>query len=126
MTQDLAKRSPSFGDNNYDDGFSDAPSSEQKMRTSYLRWTEQLHWTDRDGMAPPSPMLVHGIGESVRRWQTIDGVKRPEDITTEPLPDPDELNRTTPQSEWERQLDGSVGAGWKHEVLRLSREPGDR
>jgi hypothetical protein len=62
-------------------------------------------------------MLVHGVGESVRRWRTVDGVKKPEDITTKPLPDPEELNRTTPQSEWERQLDGNMGAGWKHEVF---------
>jgi hypothetical protein len=84
---------------------------------NYLRWTEQMHWIDRDGMAPPSPMLVYGVSESVRRWRTIDGVKRPEDITTKPLPNPEELNQTTPESEWERQLDGSVSAGWKHEVF---------
>jgi hypothetical protein len=117
MTNELTKRQPSFGDNDYDDGFSESSSSEQTMRSSYLRWTEQLHWIDRDGLPPPSPMLVHGVGESVRRWRTIDGMKQPEDITTRPLPDPDELNRTTPQSEWERQLDGTLGAGWKHEVF---------
>jgi hypothetical protein len=117
MTNELAKRQPSFGDDNYDDGFSDTSSSERTMRSSYLRWTEQLHWIDRDGMPPPSPLLVHGVGESVRRWRTIDGVKQPQDIWAKPLPDPDELNRTTPRSEWERQLDGSVGAGWKHEVF---------
>jgi len=117
MANNLAKRQPSFGDSNYDGGFSDASSSEQTMRSSYLRWTEQLHWIDRDGMPPPSPLLVHGVDESVRRWRTIDGIKQPQDIWTKPLPDPEELNRTTPQSEWERQLDGSVGAGWKHEVF---------
>jgi hypothetical protein len=117
MTNELAKRQPGFGERDYDDGFSDAPSTAQQMRSSFLRWTEQLHWIDRDGMTPPSPMLVHGVGESVRRWRTIDGIKQPEDITTKPLPDPEELNRTTPRSEWERQLDGNVGAGWKHEVF---------
>jgi hypothetical protein len=117
MSDKPANRQPSFGDSDYDDGFSDSPSSNQTMRSSYLRWTEQLHWIDRDGLPPPSPMLVHGVGESVRRWRTVDGVKQPEDITTKPLPDPEELNRTTPQSEWERQLDGSMGAGWKHEVF---------
>ena len=113
MSKELAKR---FGDDNYDDGFAQSSLSEQTMRSSYLRWTEQAHWTDGDGLPPPSPMLVHGISEWVRRWRTIDGVKRPQDITTKPLPDPEELNRATPQSEWERQLDGSVSAGWKHEV----------
>src|SRR5262245_17164642 len=114
MSNELTKRQPSFGESNYDDGFSESSSV---ARSSFLRWTEQLHWIDRDGMPPPSPMLVHGIGESVRRWKTIDGIKKPEDITTKPLPDPEQLNRTTPQSEHERQLDGSVGAGWKHEVF---------
>jgi hypothetical protein len=112
----LVKRQPGIGDSDYDDGFADEPS-EQPTRNSFLRWTEQLHWIDRDGIPPPTPMLVHGVGESVRRWRTIDGIKQPEDITTRPLPDPDELNRTTPQSEWERQLDGTLGAGWKHEVF---------
>jgi hypothetical protein len=113
----LVKREPSFGESNYDDGFSNAPSTTQPMRSSFLRWTEQLHWVDRDGMTPPSPMLVHGIDERVRRWRTIDGIKRPQDIVERPLPDPELLNQTTPQSEWERQLDGSVGAGWNHTVF---------
>jgi hypothetical protein len=118
MTNQLVKRQPSFGERNYDDGFSDAPSPTQTVRSpNFLRWTEQLHWVDRDGMAPPSPLLVHGVGESVRRWRTLGGKKEPEDIVEKPLPDPEELNRTTPQPEWERQLDGSVGAGWKHEVF---------
>jgi hypothetical protein len=118
MANDLAKRQPTFGDSNYDDGFSESASSAYPMRsTSFLRWTEQLHWIDRDRMTPPSPLLVYGIDESVRRWRTIDGKKQPQDIWTKPLPDRDELNRTTPQSEWERQLDGSVGAGWKREVF---------
>jgi hypothetical protein len=117
MTNELAKCQPSFGDSNYDDGFSDSGSPAKTMRGSFLRWTEQLHWIDRDGITPPSPMLVHGIDERVRRWRTIDGIKQPEDITTKPLPDPEELNRTTPQSEWERQLDGTVSAGWKHTVF---------
>jgi hypothetical protein len=68
-------------------------------------------------MKPPSPMLVHGVADSVRRWRTVNGGKQPEDIWTKPLPDVDELNKTTPQPEWERQLDGSVGPGWKHEYF---------
>jgi hypothetical protein len=113
MSNELVNR---FGDNNYDDGFSNSRSSKQVTR-NYLRWTEQTHWTDRDGIPPPSPMLVTGISESVRRWRTVDGVKKPEDITNIPLPDPVELNRTTPQSEWERQLDGKMSAGWAHTVF---------
>jgi hypothetical protein len=116
MSNELAKRPPSFGDSDYDDGFGDSPSSGQTMRSSYLRWTEQTHWLDRDGIPPPSPMLVHGISEWVRRWRTVDGSKQPEDITIKPLPDPEELNRITPESEWERQLDGTMSAGWRHEV----------
>jgi hypothetical protein len=116
MANELAKRQPNFGDSDYDDGFAESTSS-TGARSSFLRWTEQLHWIDRDGIAPPSPMLVHGVDESVRRWREINGVKQPEDITTKPLPDPEELNQTTPKSEWTRQLDGSIGAGWKHEVF---------
>jgi hypothetical protein len=60
--------------------------------------------------------LVSGVRESVRRWRTItnaDGtkMKRPEDITTRPLPNPDELNQRIPKEEWERQLDGNNTAG---------------
>src|SRR5262245_30534862 len=104
MANNLVKRQPSLGDSNYDDGFSsDSSSSEQTMRSSYLRWTEQRHWVDGDGVPPPSPMLVYGVAESVRRWRTVDGKKKPQDIWDKPLPDPDELNRTTPESEFERQ-----------------------
>jgi hypothetical protein len=116
MSNELINRQPNFGDNDYDDGFSNSRSSKRAIR-NYLRWTEQTHWTDRDGIPPPSPMLVTGISESVRRWRTVDGVKKPEDITTNPLPDPEELNRTTPQSERERQLDGKMSAGWAHTVF---------
>src|SRR5262245_5274338 len=99
MSNELVKRSPAFGDSDYDDGFSPEPQAPSGARSSYLRWTEQLHWIDRDGISPPSLMLVHGVEESVRRWRTVNGMKQPEDIFTKPLPDPDELNRTTPQSE---------------------------
>jgi hypothetical protein len=115
MSKELINRQPNFGDDNYDDGFSDSPLS--RVIRNYLRWTEQTHWTDRDGIPPPSPMLVTGISEAVRRWRTVDGIKKPEDITAKPLPDPEELNRTTPQSEWERQLDGKMSAGWAHTVF---------
>jgi hypothetical protein len=120
MTKDITKHQPGFGDNDDDDGFQ--PSTSHRAIRNYLRWTEQTHWTDRDGIPPPSPLVVTGIGESVRRWRTVtnaDGTKtkRPEDIWTKPLRDPEELNRTTPKEEWERQLDGNVNAGWKHEVF---------
>jgi hypothetical protein len=117
MSNALVKRQPNFGDDDFDDGFSDSPSSERTMRSPYLRWTDQTHWTDRDGIAPPPIMLVTGTGESVRRWRTIDGKKQVEEITTKPLPDPEEMNRITPESEWERQLDGNMSAGWKHQVF---------
>jgi hypothetical protein len=109
MPNQLVKRQPSFGECDYDDGFNDASSSRPTSRGSFLRWTEQVDWVDRDSVAPPSPLLVWGIDEKVRRWRTIDGIKQPEDITEKPLPDPEDLNQTTPESEWERQLDGSVG-----------------
>jgi hypothetical protein len=121
MSNDLAKR-PSFGNANYDDGFDSPPSSDRSTRTSFLRWTEQLHWVDRDGIPPPSPLLVLGLAESVRRWRTVKGetgkeFKQPEDIFDKPLPDPRLLNESAPPEERERQLDGSVSAGWKHEYF---------
>jgi hypothetical protein len=118
MSNELTRHQPSFGDDDFDDGFNDDSSSRRPSRGSYLKWNEQEHWIDRDGLPPPSPMLVHGIGESVRRWRTdAEGKRYVEDKATKPLPDPDELNKNTPESEWERQLDGSMGAGWKHEVF---------
>src|SRR5262245_16658074 len=114
MANYVVKRQPSFGDHDYDDGFADEQPTSSSSRRSYLRWTEQLHWVDGDGVPPPSPMLVHGVNESVRRWRTVDGIKKPEDKWDRPLPDPELLNQTTPQSEWERQLDGTMSAGWKH------------
>jgi hypothetical protein len=41
---------------------------------------------------------------------------RPTDITTKPLPNPDELNAAIPESEWEKDKDGKPRPPWAHHV----------
>jgi hypothetical protein len=50
MSNEVAKRQPNFGDDDYDDGFN--ASTSQRTIRNFLRWTEQLHWVDRDGITP--------------------------------------------------------------------------
>jgi hypothetical protein len=98
--------------NEPDDGFSASSSSRRVSRGSYLRWNDKQHWLDRDGIPPPSPLLVISVNEIVRRW--VDN--RTQDIVDKPLPNPDELNAAIPVSEWELR-DGKPQPPWKHTVV---------
>jgi hypothetical protein len=96
-----------------DDGFSVSSRSHRVGRGSYLKWNDKQGWTDRDGVAAPSPLLVVGVNEILRRWK--DNV--PEDIVEKPLPDPDELNAAIPIQEWEVGVDGKPRPPWEHTVV---------
>jgi hypothetical protein len=109
LTNDLVPREPE--DN--DDGFHGSLSSNLFRSNNHLRWTDTAHWTDRDGLAPPSPMLVFAVDEALQRWKD----NKPTVIRDKPLPDIEQLNATIPQSEWEKGLDGKLRTPWEHVVI---------
>jgi hypothetical protein len=114
MTQDLIPREPED-----DDGFSGSLSSALFRSTNYLRWNDTNSWFDRDGLKPPSPLLVLAIDEALQKWKD----NKPESIHDKPLPDPEQLNAAIPQSEWERGLDGGLRKPWEHVVIVLMVDP---
>ena len=91
-----------------DDGFSVSSRSQRVGRGSYLKWNDKQGWVDRDGVAAPSPLLVVGVNEILRRWKD----KLAEYIVEKPLPDPDELNAAIPVQEWEAGVDGKPRPPW--------------
>jgi hypothetical protein len=97
----------------HDDGFSSSSRSGRVGRGSFLKWNDTQHWIDRDGLAAPSPLLVVGVNEIVRRWK--DGTS--EDIVDKPLPDPEQLNAAIPVNEWEPGIDGKPRPPWEHTVV---------
>jgi hypothetical protein len=104
MSNDLTPREPD------DDGFNGSLGLFRS--NNYLRWTDTAGWTDRDGLAPPSPMLVLAVDEALQRWKD----KKQELIREKPLPDIEQLNAAIPQSEWELGKDGKLHA-WEHVVI---------
>ena len=96
-----------------DDGFSVSSRSQRVGRGSYLKWNDKQGWVDRDGVAAPSPLLVVGVNEILRRWKD----KLAEYIVEKPLPDPDELNAAIPVQEWEAGVDGKPRPPWAHTVV---------
>jgi hypothetical protein len=80
--------------------------------SSYVKWNSEHGWVDRDGIDAPSPVLVLGTREFLRRWKGNVAT----DITELPLPDPEELNAEIPVSEWELGVDGKPRPPWAHTV----------
>jgi hypothetical protein len=95
-----------------DDGYDGSIQSGRLIKGTFARWTDSAGWHDRDGMALPSPMLAISVIECLQRWSN----KKPDTITEKPLPDPEVLNATIPQSEWERDLNGQPRPPWAHAV----------
>ena len=85
-------------------------SSDRVTRGTIARWSANGGWVDRDGLPLPTPMLVIGYTTVLRRWKD----KRPEYITEQPLPNPDELNAAIPVAEWEIGLDGRPRKPWAY------------
>jgi hypothetical protein len=102
----------------YDDGFSGTLGSNR--RGTYLRWNDSLHWQDRDGSKPPSPLLVGAVDEALQRWAN----KVPTLLTDKPLPDADDINAQIPTTEWERGIDNQPVPPWKHVVIVILADPG--
>jgi hypothetical protein len=102
-----------------DDDFS--ATGPRRVR-NFARWNDKVKWVDRDGVAMPSPVLVLGCDELVRRW--VDKV--PEDIyatSDRPLPDPEELNAMIPMDQWDKDPDGKPKPPWAHYVSALLVDP---
>jgi hypothetical protein len=59
------------------------------------------HWTDRDGLTPPTELLVLGTTRALQCWRDGQVLDALIDSDGEPLPDVDELNAQVPESDWE-------------------------
>jgi hypothetical protein len=83
------------------------------LRGTSIKWNDTAHWADRDGLTPPSPLLVIAINEILQKWK--DG--KAEIINEKPLPDAAQLNGTIPIAEWERGIDNTPRPPWAHVVV---------
>jgi hypothetical protein len=93
-----------------DDGFHGLDPN--RLGNNYLKWNAAEHWIDRDGLTPPSPLLIFAIDEALRMWKA----NKATIIREKPLPNLDELNASVPKSEWERGIDGQLRKPWEHIV----------
>jgi hypothetical protein len=92
-----------------DDGFGRTLRPDDRLlKGQHARWTDSKGWHDRDDLPIPSPLLVVGVTTALQRWKD----KVPEVIIDKPLPDPEVLNATIPQSEWEIGLDNKPRPPW--------------
>jgi hypothetical protein len=96
-----------------DDGFHGSLNSGRLNTGNYLKWTKETGWRDRDGLTPPSPMLVLAVDEALQRWKD----NKPDHIRDKPLPDTEQLNSAISQTEWERGIDGKLRKPWAHIVI---------
>jgi hypothetical protein len=92
-----------------DDGFGHSLQfSERLIKGVHARWTDSKQWHDRDDLPIPCPLLVVGVTTALQMWKN----KVAQVILDKPLPDPNSLNATIPQSEWEIGLDGKPRPPW--------------
>jgi len=108
MTNDLT-HAPGPIDN---DGFNGSLNPD-RLGNNYLKWTAAAHWIDRDGLTPPSPLLIFAIDEALRMWKA----NQPTIIREKPSPDVEQLNAAIPESEWERGIDNNPRKPWEHIVI---------
>jgi hypothetical protein len=106
MANELVNHDPEAGS-----GFS--LTKGRLLRGSFLKWADATGWLDRDGLKPPSPMLVLATDDALQKWKD----NKAEVIRDKPLPNPDDLNAAIPQSEWERGIDGEPRKPWSHVVV---------
>jgi hypothetical protein len=109
MTNDLTPHEPGGID---DDGFHGSLNP-NRLGNNYLKWTAATHWIDRDGLTPPSPLLIFAIDEALRMWKA----NKATIIRDKPLPDLEQLNAAIPKSEWEKGIDGQSRKPWEHIVI---------
>src|SRR6478672_11852956 len=102
-----------------DDGFGGSLAGGRLIKGSLLKWTDSLHWVDRDGVVPPSPLLVVAINEVLQKWKN----NKPEIIGKKPLPDPEVLNAAIlgrdgkPRPPWQHVI--RVDGGWSADGVPL-------
>jgi hypothetical protein len=106
----LATYEPGLED---DDGFHGSLHSGRLLKGTSLKWNDTVHWADRDGVTPPSLLLVIASNEVLQSWK--DGKAKV--IADKPLPDPAQLNCTIPIAEWERGVDNTPRPPWAHVVI---------
>ena len=63
MSNEITKPGPD------DDGFSGSLNSGRLVKGTFLKWNDTAHWQDRDGLTPPSPLLVIAINEALQMWK---------------------------------------------------------
>jgi hypothetical protein len=85
---------------------------EPLLKGAFLKWNDAARWQDRDGLTPPSPLLVIAVTELLQKWK--DG--KAETITEKPLPSVESLNSAIPQQEWEKGIDGAPRKPWQHTI----------
>jgi hypothetical protein len=108
MANDLTPQEPEA-----DDGFHGSLTAGRLLKGTFIKWTDADHWKDRDGLTPPSPLLVVAVDEALQKWKD----KKPEVIRDKPLPNCKALNDAIPLSEWERGIDGKPREPWTHIVV---------
>jgi hypothetical protein len=109
----MANEITSYDTPEADDGFHGSINNGGRLRRGIsLNWTDAEHWTDRDKLSQPSPLLAIGCKEALERWKG----RRAESIDTLPLPDPDQLNAAIPIEEWEVGVDNKPRKPWAHVV----------
>jgi hypothetical protein len=109
MSNDLTAHEPEPED----DGFYGSLNSGRLIKGTFLKWNDTAHWHDRDGLTPPSPLLVIAINELLQMWKN----GKAEIISERPLPDPGMLNAAIPVSEWEIGLDNKPQKPWNHTIV---------
>jgi hypothetical protein len=102
-----------------DDGFAGSLNSGRVLKGTFLKWTDASHWQDRDGLTPPSPLLVIAVKELLQKWKN----GQAEVITEHPLPNAATLNSAIPESEWEIGKDGQPQKPWKHTIAIYAVSP---
>jgi hypothetical protein len=99
--------------NTEDDGFTGSVGSGRVLKGTLLKWTDNGHWQDRDGITPPQPLLIIAINEILQKWKD----NKSEVITDKPLPDPEELNSSIPVNEWDKGIDSKPRPPWAHTIV---------
>src|SRR5262245_28034048 len=93
------------------DGFDEA-SNGRVIQGELIKCTDG-RWTDRDGLQPPTPLLVLAVNTVLQRWQ---GQRPVETIAKTPgkeFPNVDDLNAEIPENKWEAGPDGKPRAPWQ-------------
>ena len=105
------------------DGFDESLDNSRTIQGTLLKCIDGA-WQDRDGVTPPSKLLVLGVTAIVQRWQDQQPVETIVRKPDKPLPGVKELNAKIPESEWEKsQIDGKPRPPWQHQEVVYLLDP---